>query len=177
MFLPSHRTIWKEIWIFQVILQICLPLNLPKVKMLLQTIFQQFLEVHLIQPFSRSYNENDKVKKIQTLSLTVEKNEDKSRLWQFIIQRKGKDKLLTLSRMSNKNSYTIIFLAVQGSSIGDLVSQSLSKSLLNSVSSEHCRAVVDTSVLTRRRRRRRRRQRRRRWERFRDFVTYSDTID
>ena len=76
-----------------------------------------------------------------------------------------------------KNSHTIIFLAVQRSSIDDFFSQSLSKSLLNSVSSEHCRAVVDTSVLTRRRRRRRRRQRRRRWERFRDLVNYSDTVD
>ena len=38
--------------------------------MLLQTIFQQFLEVHLIQPFSWSYNENDKLRKIQTLFLT-----------------------------------------------------------------------------------------------------------
>ena len=76
--------------------------NGPKVKMLLQTIFQQFLEVHLIQPFSRSYNENDKLKKIQTLFLKVGKNGKNSRLWHFLIQRRGKDKLLTLSRMSNK---------------------------------------------------------------------------
>ena len=123
--------------------------------MLLQTIFQQFLEVHLIQPFSRSYNENDKLKKIQTLFLKVGKNGKNSRLWHFLIQRRGKDKLLTLSRMSNKKLTNNHIFSCPGQ-LYRWPCQSVTEkvmSLLNSVSSEHCRAVVDTSFLTRQRQR------------------------
>ena len=116
--------------------------------MLLQTIFQQFLEVHLIQPFSRSYNENDKLKKIQTLFLKVGKNGKNSRLWHFIIQRGGKDKLLTLSRMSNKNSHTIIFLADQDSSIGDVVTESLSRSVSFWLQTTMTNMTTKTSMTT-----------------------------